>query len=167
MPDDNDKLIWRIILGLNLIPGLIRVFLGILGLWLIRKLKVLAILDQPLRRPDWYNEYEIIINIFNFLNLWTPIVSNGLLSFSIIVYFADVSGQDTEYWEPSGVVAADAFFTIWFSVVSFAPGIIDAAVNYYFYVRFKEFIEKEFENFLYACNWKCKSDRDPDVRPLC
>ena len=167
MPDDNDKLVWRILLGLNVIPGIIRVFNGSVGFWLIRKLQVLILLDEPNRRPDDYNDYEVIINLWNFLNLWTPIVCNGLLSFSIIVYFADVSGQNTAFWEPSGDVAADAWFTSWFTAVAFFPGITDAAINYYFYSRFKQFVESTFKNFLYACNWRCVASPNPEVRPLC
>ena len=125
-----------------------------MGFWLVPILKVLLALDDPNVRPDDYNDYELRINIWNFLMLWTPISTDFLLCFSIIIYFMDIAADLTfrDFWEPTGNITTDVLFVSIGSAVLFIPAAIDSALSFYFYTVFKEFVETRFKNYLYACN---------------
>eukprot|EP00483_Globobulimina_turgida_P010961 UN10982 len=146
MADDFDKTTYQTLFGLLLIPGVIRVVAGGIGIWLSPKLRVLLYYDEPNKRPDDYNEYEILINIWNWVILWTPIVTHPLLVTGVMVYIADVSTADTVAWkydQPSGL----AIIVTWLSFSAFLLPIIDCSLSFYFYTIFKGFVERRFKNY--------------------
>ena len=188
MPDDGlfgvTAKQWRVILGLNVISGIIRMTIGIIGIWLVYKLKELIIIDQINRRPDGYTQYEFVINIWNFCNLWSPVILTPLLSISILFWLMILAGDtSSDYYtrfQPSNgdcntalnlecLDSVQIFLMLWLSGVLFVAPIIDSGMCLFFYSEFKEFIEATFQSHLYACNWRCRGDLDlsDDVRRPC
>ena len=160
MPNDEDQMIWRVILGLFVIPGVIRLSYALIGMcFMVRKLKELIVLDEAYKRPDDYNDYEMHINTWNWLVLWTPISTDFLLGFGALIYLADISSTDDlfneEYWEPTNDTAIDALKVILWSVTLFVPAVIDSFISLYFHTVFRGFIEETFKNRLFACNCTC------------
>ena len=138
---------WRGTFTALVIPGILKLFIGGQGLYLVPILQQLTDPDNSVyyRRPEQYVDHAQTIAFWNSLALWTP-WTWWILSFAIIGFLAIILPEnDILLTYPSD---------LWILVV-FIPAIIDCAIGLYFFITFKKFMGSKLKAFLFACPCLC------------
>lgn len=150
----------QVLLGLFIVPGIVRFVSGVVGFWLVPKLKHLVMTEYPKRRPDDYNEYERIIDWWNWCVFWLPMCDMPLV-FLVLLWIMDVTDTDGE--RDTWVTSTSWTWAVFVAI--FLAASLDVTVSLLFYRRFKQFIEETFHAFLFACPCFCCPGRCKQVCP--
>eukprot|EP01084_Bolivina_argentea_P115480 205346_1 len=121
------------------IPALIRISLGIIGFILLLQMELCVI------------KYSIFIDLYTFFLVWTPMLTVLFCGIEFILMAQNLETHNE--WDLGLIEDAlrDKSMLKHLALCIFLPWIVDVIFMFYYFLKFKEFIETSFRRRIHVC----------------